>query len=157
LTRPIFGRGDCLKKPINAMESPLRRLAALSRSPSRARARARCAVGGVSRNKTPPTLIYFAEGRFNRSTKQDVTMFTKSTIAMSVAVILSAAAVSLSNQAFAEGSHRSNGDYATSSQKAKAARAQVNLDYRGNAMRGERPRQQDAQPSWIDNPASPGG
>jgi hypothetical protein len=85
-------------------------------------------------------------------------MFTKSTIAMSVAVIMSAAAVSLSTQAFAEGSsHLSYGDYATSSQKGKAARAQMNLDFGGNATRGERPRQKDAQPSWIDNPASPGG
>jgi hypothetical protein len=84
-------------------------------------------------------------------------MFTKSTIAMSVAVILSAAAVSLSTQASAEGSHPSYGDYATSSQKGKAARAQIILDYRGDAIRGERPRHQDAQPSWIDNPASPGG
>jgi hypothetical protein len=130
-------------------------VAALSGSLSRARAR--CVVGGVPRNKPPPSLISFAEGKPNRSTKQDATMFTKSTIAMSVAVILSAAAVSHSTQAFAEGSHRSNSDYATSSQKAKAARAQVNLDYRGNPMRGERPRQQDAQPSWIDNPATPGG
>jgi hypothetical protein len=84
-------------------------------------------------------------------------MFTKSTIAMSVAVIFSAAAVSLSTQASAEGSHLSYGDYVTSSQKGKAARAQINLDHRGNAIRGERPRQQDTQPSWIDKPASPGG
>jgi hypothetical protein len=119
--------------------------------------RARYAVGGVCRNKTPPTLIYFAEGTLTLSTKQDATMFTKSTIAISVAVILSAAAVSPSTQAFAEGSHLSYGDYATSFQKGKAAKAQMNLDYRGNANRGERPRQQDAQPSWIDNPASPRG
>jgi hypothetical protein len=26
-------------------------------------------VGSVSRNKTPPPLIYFAEGKLNRSTK----------------------------------------------------------------------------------------
>jgi len=84
-------------------------------------------------------------------------MFTKSTIAMSVAVILSAAAVSPATQAFAENGHLSYGDYATSSQKGKAARAQVNLYTRGNAIRGEHPQQQDAQPSWIDNPASPGG
>jgi hypothetical protein len=111
----------------------------------------------VSRNKAPPTLIYFAEGKFNRSTKQDATMLTKSTIAMSVAIILSAAALSLSTRAFADGSHPAHGDFATSFQKGKAAKAQMNLDQRENANRGERSRQQDAQPSWIDNPASPGG
>jgi len=84
-------------------------------------------------------------------------MFTKSTIAMSVAVILSAAAASPSTKAFAEGGHLSRGDHATRFQKGKTARAQMNLDYRGNAPRGERARPQDAQPSWIDNPATPGG
>jgi len=130
-------------------------LAAFSTRPSGDRVR--YAVGSVSRNKTPPMPIYFAEGKLNRSTKQDATMFTKSTIAMSVAVILSAAAASPSTKAFAEGSHLSRGDYATSYQKGKAARAQVNPDYRGNGIRGERPRPQDAQPSWIDDPASPRG
>jgi hypothetical protein len=93
----------------------------------------------------------------DQSNKHEATMSTKSTIAMSVAVILGAGAVYLSTQAFAEVGYLSYGDYATSSQKGKAARAQINLDYRGNAIRGERPRQQAAQPSWIDNPASPGG
>jgi hypothetical protein len=124
---------------------------------ARSHSRARYAVGSVYRNKMLPTLIYFAEGQLNLSTKQDARMFTKSTIAVSVAVILSATAASLSTQAFAEGSHMSYGDHATSSQKGKAARAQMNLDYRGNAIRGERPRQQEAQPSWIEDPASPRG
>jgi hypothetical protein len=84
-------------------------------------------------------------------------MFTKSTIAVSVAVILSAAAVSLSTQAFAENGHLSCGGYATRFQNGKAQKVQMNAYSRGNAICGEHPRQQDAQPSWIDNPASPGG
>jgi hypothetical protein len=143
----------CLKKRINAMEPP----ASAETSPAAHHVAALYAVGSVSRNKTPPSLICFAQAKLNRSTKQDATMFTKSKIAMSVAVILSAAAVSLSTQVFAEGSHMSHDDHATSSQKGKAARAQMNVDYRGNTISGERPRQPDAQPSWIEDPASPRG
>jgi hypothetical protein len=84
-------------------------------------------------------------------------MFMKSTIAVSVAVILSAAAVSLSTQALAENAHLSCGGCATRFQNGKAQKAQMNLYNGGSVVRGEHPLQQDAQPSWIDNPASPGG
>jgi hypothetical protein len=83
-------------------------------------------------------------------------MFTRSRIARSVAVILSAAAVSLSTQVFAESGHLSCGGYATSFQNGKAKRAQMNLYSRGSAIPRVHPRQQDAQPSRIDDPTSPG-
>jgi hypothetical protein len=84
-------------------------------------------------------------------------MFTKSTIVMSFAVALSAAAVPLSSHAFARNSRLDLDGDATSSQNATGAQVQMNLYHRGNAIRGEQPRQQAIRPSWIDDPVSPGG
>jgi hypothetical protein len=84
-------------------------------------------------------------------------MFTKSRIAMSFAVILSAASVPLSTHAFAENYHLGWDGYATGSQSGNGANAQMNLYHKGNAIRGERPRQQATPQRWIDDPASPRG
>jgi hypothetical protein len=83
-------------------------------------------------------------------------MFSTSRIVTSLAVILSAASV-LSTHAFAENSRLDGNGYATRCQNGKGERAQMNRCHGGNAIRGEDPRQQDAPPSWIENPASPGG
>jgi hypothetical protein len=100
-----------------------------------------------------PSPIYYAKRKFNRSTEQDTTMFTKSTIALSFAAILSAASVPLSTHAFAENSHLDWNWYGTTSKKG----TQMNLYHSGNAIRGEQSRHQGSPLRWIDNPASPGG
>jgi hypothetical protein len=84
-------------------------------------------------------------------------MCAESRIAMSFAVILSAASLPLSTHAFAENSHFDWDGYATGSQNGKAARAHTNHYHRGSAIRGEQPPQRRTQPSWIDDPVSPGG
>jgi hypothetical protein len=120
------------------------------------RGRARGTVGSRTRNKKPPSPIYSAEGKFNQSTNQDTTMFTKSTIALSFAAVLSAASVPLTT-AFAKSNYLERDSYALSSQNGKGERAQMNRYHGGNAIRGEHPRQPGDPLRWIDNPASPGG
>jgi hypothetical protein len=84
-------------------------------------------------------------------------MFAESRIAMSFAVILSAASLPLSTRAFAENSRFDWDGYVTGSQNGIAARAYTNHYHRGSAIRGEQPPQRRTQPSWIDDPVSPGG
>jgi hypothetical protein len=85
-------------------------------------------------------------------------MFTKSTIALSFAAVLSAASLPLTTHAFAENSHLDWDGYAPSSQNGKGEKAQMNRYHVGNATRGEHPRQPGTPLlRWIDNPASPGG
>jgi hypothetical protein len=84
-------------------------------------------------------------------------MFTKSTIALSFAAVLSAASLPLTTHAFAEGNFLERNGCAPSSQNGTGERAQMNRCHGGNAIRGEHPRQPDTTLRWIDNPASPGG
>jgi hypothetical protein len=84
-------------------------------------------------------------------------MFTKSTIALSFAAVLSATSVSLTTHAFAENSYLDWDGYAPSSQNGKGERAQMNRYHGRDAIRAEHPRQPGTPLRWIDNPASPGG
>jgi hypothetical protein len=84
-------------------------------------------------------------------------MFAESRIAMSFAVILSAAALPLSTHGFAKNSRFDWDGYATGSQNVKSTRAHTNHYHRGSAIRGEQAPQRRTQPSWIDDPVSPGG
>jgi hypothetical protein len=96
------------------------------------------------------------EDRFNRSTDQDGTMFTKSRIAISFAVILNAAAVPLSTDAFAKNSGPDRDRYATA-QNGKGGCVQMDPYDRANAIRGKHPQPQGTPRRCIDDPASPGG
>jgi hypothetical protein len=80
----------------------------------------------------------------------DTTMRTKSKIALSFMVVLSAASMSLTPHAFAQNGHLDRADYVTDSQK-------INGDQRRNAIRGKHSDELGTGSRWIDNPASPGG
>jgi hypothetical protein len=80
----------------------------------------------------------------------DTTMRTKSKIALSFTVVLSAASMALTPHAFAQNGHLDRGDHVTDSQNMKG-------DQRRNAIRGKRSDEPGAGPRWIDNAASPGG
>jgi hypothetical protein len=81
-------------------------------------------------------------------------MFTKSTIALSFAAVLSAASVPLTTYAFAERNYLELDGHAPSPLNEKGKKAQMNRYHGENAIRGEHPQQ---PLRWIDNPASPGG
>jgi hypothetical protein len=82
-------------------------------------------------------------------------MFTMSRIALSFAVVLSAASVPLATRAFVENSHLDWDPDATISQIGKGERARMNQHHRGNSIRGEDKQQQGTSQRWIDDPASP--
>jgi hypothetical protein len=84
-------------------------------------------------------------------------MLSKSKIALSFAVVLGAASVSLTSHAFAQNDSLDRGGYEVGSKKVKTEKPQMNLDQRLNAIRGERSKVPGTPLRWIEYPASPGG
>jgi hypothetical protein len=84
-------------------------------------------------------------------------MLSKSKIALSFAVVLGTASVTLTTHAFAQNEYLDRGGYEMGSKYGKTEKLQMNLNQRWNGIREERSKELGTPPRWIDDPASPGG
>jgi hypothetical protein len=104
-----------------------------------------------------PTVYARTPARCEQQHSGDMTMLTKSQIALSFAAVLGATSVFLTTHAFAQNHYPEFGRYEPGSKNGRTDKLQMNLDQRWKGVREERSRELGPPLRWIDNPASPGG